>query len=102
MVKFPVHVTRDGYRGANQSRRAKAQSHNETAAALEAHINRQLESQTEPIKSYSYSILAHETRIPREVVARMCFSIDCGHNGFTVIRKDLTYEQALKEIEVGR
>lgn len=98
MVKYPITVGRIGYRGNNPSRRMKIAYQNEIAAKLESAINELLLKQEQPIQSYLYHEISSITGYSVEQVRELCFSIDCGHNGFTAIRHDLSYEEASKEM----
>lgn len=93
MVTHPIRVARDSYHGSNSSRRAKAVEDNRIAETLEKHINQLLENQQQPVQQYRYSQIAAATQVPLETVARICFSIDGGHNGFTAIKAGMTVEQ---------
>lgn len=95
MVKYPIHVKRSSYRGANRLKQEKASEHNRIAQDLEIYINGLLKKQTAAIQSYLYNEIASATDCSEELVRELCFSIDCGHNGFTAIRSDLSYEQAM-------
>jgi uncharacterized protein YerC len=95
MVTYPISVKRNGYRGANPKRRAKAYVENEIASALEQHINKRLLEQTQPVRVYLYHEIARETGYNVETVGRLCFSIDGGHNGFTAIKRGMTLDQAM-------
>lgn len=95
MVKHPIHVKRSNYRGADPKKRAKASALNVTAAKLERHINELLLKQEDPIGQYLYYEIARDTGVPEGTVLDLCFCIDGGGNGFTVIRKDLDLTQAL-------
>jgi hypothetical protein len=55
-----------------------------------------LEQQQEPICSYLYHEIAWETGHDVELVRRLCFAVDCGGNGFTVIRQEMTFQQAVE------
>ncbi|MDO8251412.1 MAG: hypothetical protein Q7T78_17065 [Rhodoferax sp.] len=95
MVKHPVHTKRSSYRGSDPKKRQKAAEENRVSAAIEAHINKLLLEQEDPIYSYMYTIISHETGYSFRQVEEACYQIDCGSNGFTVIRHDLSYDQAL-------
>ncbi|MDZ4817600.1 MAG: hypothetical protein SGJ20_01360 [Planctomycetota bacterium] len=95
MVTYPIHVSRDSYRGSNPKKRAKAQATNQLASSLEAHINKKLQNQSEPIRVYMYQELALETGIAYDAVRKLGFSIDGGSGGFTAYKSGLTQEQAM-------
>lgn len=101
MVTYPIYVQRDGYHGANPNRRQKAIKTNIVAAELERFINEKLKNQKEPIRSYMYQEIVIGTGIDYETVRDLCFSIDCGHNGFTSIRQGLTFDKAMELVHRG-
>jgi hypothetical protein len=96
MVTFPISVKRNTYSGRDPRKRARAIDENRVALELERHINAKLEKQQDPIHAYMYHELAWETGHHIELVRRLCFSIDCGGNGFTVIRHGMTIQQAVE------
>lgn len=71
---------------------------NATAELLEKHINSLLIKQESPIAQYLYYQIASDTGISEETVRDLCYGIDGGWNGFTVIREDLDFEQAMDMI----
>ncbi|GMV24731.1 MAG: hypothetical protein AMXMBFR58_07620 [Phycisphaerae bacterium] len=95
MVKYPVRVKRCNYRGKNQQQLEDAYTRNMIAVRLENHINGLLEQQSAPIQVYTYDEIAHATGYSQDLVRDLCFCIGCGSGGFTAIRKDLTFEQAM-------
>ncbi|MDO8770463.1 MAG: hypothetical protein Q7K57_17520 [Burkholderiaceae bacterium] len=99
MVTHPIHVTRDGYRGSNPSKRAKANEINRIASELEQYINGLLAVQEQPIQMYIYHQIAQATNIPLAIVRKLCMAIDGGSNGFTAIKPGLSYEQAKAAIK---
>lgn len=94
MVTYPITVKRNAYRGRDPRKRAKANEENRIALELERHINKLLENQQLPIQNYMYHEIARDTGHSLETVRRLCFPIDGGHQGFTVIKKGMTLEQA--------
>lgn len=94
MVTFPIRVTRNRYAGSNPRKRAEATETNRIAAELEKYINNQLETQTEPTKTYLYHDIATATGYDVAIVRDLCFAIDCGHNGFTALKVGMSFEQA--------
>lgn len=102
MKTYPIRVPRVSYRGADRRKQAKTAETNRIAAELERHINALIEKQAYPICSYDYYEISSATGYDLETVRRLCFGIDGGHNGFTVIRPGLTMEQALEENSKGR
>lgn len=102
MVTYPIRIVRDGYRGSDSKKRAKAQQRNELASRLEAHINEKLRNQSEPIHVYSYHEIASETGIDLETVRSLGYSVDAGSGGFTAYRLGLTQEQAMNLAAEGK
>jgi hypothetical protein len=88
MVTYPIHIARNGYRGTDPRRRRKADEDNRIAAELERRINERLKAQKAPTEIYTYNEIARETGYPVEVVSRLCYSIDCGGNGFTGVKRE--------------
>jgi hypothetical protein len=101
MVKFPIRIARNGYRGADPKKNRKAYDENQIAADLEKKINDLLLKQADPIHTYLYYDLADITGYTPEIVKKLCFSIDCGSSGFTAWRHDMTYQQAIAELKAG-
>jgi uncharacterized protein YerC len=52
--------------------------------------------QTDPVHVYLYHTIASETGVDEEIVRRLCFAIDGGSGGFTAIRHDMTYDEAME------
>lgn len=101
MVRYPIHVSRVAYRGNDPRKRAQNSRRNAIANQLEQHINALLREQVQPIANYMYHQIASDTGVPLDTVRELCFSIDGGHNGFTVIRQDLTFEEAQRLLHSG-
>jgi hypothetical protein len=93
MVTYPISVARNNYRGSDPKKRAKRDRDNQVATLLEQKINEMLLAQDSPVRVYLYHEIARATHVDIEVVQRLCFSIDCGSNGFTAIKPDMTLEQ---------
>lgn len=102
MVQHPIHVTRDGYRGNDPRKKRKAADKNRIALELERCINDKLLEQKEPVHSYMYYEIASATGVDVDLVRDLCFAIDGGSNGFTAIRHDLTYQQAMDACITGK
>lgn len=102
MVTYPISVRRDSYRGSNANRRLKANERNRIAAILESVINEMLKAQKRPVRTYSYMGISQKAGIDIETVRDLCFSVDCGSNGFTAIRQGLTLDEALDLAQQGR
>lgn len=95
VVTYPITVQRSSYRGSDPRKRQKAARENQIASELERAINELLLKQANPIQVYTYGEIARQTGHSVECVREVCFSIDCGQNGFTAIRYGMTYEEAM-------
>lgn len=95
MITYPIRVRRNGYRGSDARKKAKATEENRAAALLEDYANNLLLSQKEPVCVYLWAELADGTGLPYAVVAKLGASIDGGSSGFTAWRHDMTHEAAL-------
>lgn len=84
MVTYPVRVPRDGYWGKDGRRRQKAARHNQVAEELEKYINEKIAADPSAQQTYYYHLIALDLNLPLDEVERILFSLDCGHNGFTV------------------
>ncbi len=82
MVSYPIRVERKSYRGSDPKKQRKVAERNRIAAELEKYINSQIVKDGGGV--YLYGFIAHETGYDEKLVREICFSIDCGHNGFTV------------------
>jgi hypothetical protein len=88
MVTYPIKVARK-HGGSDARKRAKVVEQNRIAVELEKYINAKVQAQQGPSCIYLYALIAHDTGYDVETVRDLCFSIDCGHNGFTVTKPDL-------------
>jgi hypothetical protein len=86
MVSLPIHVQRKNYGGRDSKKRAKIAEQNRVAGELEKYINGQIEEMESGTHTFLYGYIAHDTEYDEEMVRKLCFSIDCGHNGFTVTK----------------
>ena len=82
MVSYPIYVKRSGYSGRDPKKLQKAIEYNRVATMLEEHINAQIKSGKTGV--FLYSTIAREVGLSIECVREILFSVDCGHNGFTV------------------
>ncbi len=85
MKTYPVHVPRDLYGGRDDARRRKQASFNDAAQAIEHYLNRAMEA--EPAgnaREFLTADIARALHLDGELVDRIVFSIDCGHNGVTI------------------
>lgn len=101
MVTYPISVRGSSYRGADPKKRAKAAQENRIASDLTRVINEMLLRQERPIEVYGWCEIAQASGYSMETVAKFGFSIDCGSNGFTAWRHDLTYQQAMDAHTAG-
>ena len=94
MRQYPVSVPRDHYGGSNASKRRKVQDYNRVAAMIEAHLNNEVAKWE---GDRAGSILNHQVAAAigedSELVRRIMFRIDGGHNGVTIWKGD--YERAV-------
>lgn len=95
MVTYPIHIRREGYRGADPKKREKAATLNRIAVELETYINERLEAQTRPIQQYLYQEISEATGHSLENIRTLCLSIDGGHNGFTAFKSGMSLQQAM-------
>lgn len=91
MVTYPIHVNRSSYQGNDPKKVAQRITYNRDAKVLEDHINEQIKNGK--TGTFLYSTIAHELEMSRDRVQEILFSVDCGHNGFTV--KDISDERYL-------
>ena len=99
MVTYPIKVRRERYSGGDRKKMAKVADANRQATALENGVNELLLKQTAPIQTYLWDEIVSYTKLSKDVVKNLGYSIDCGSNGFTAWRHDLTYEQAIESIK---
>jgi hypothetical protein len=83
---FPVHVKRDHYTGANQRRREKQRRYNKVASICERYLNDRIAADPANCQTYLYPYIADDLGLDVEEVSRVLFSVDCGHNGLTVLK----------------
>jgi hypothetical protein len=84
MVTYPIFVERKTYRGRDARKCANVAQYNRDAAMLEEHINEQIRGGKFGV--FYYAKIASEVRLPERRVRDILFSVDCGHNGFTVVK----------------
>jgi hypothetical protein len=101
MVTHPISVARSYYRGNDPKKRAKRDRENTVAALLESKINEMLLAQDSPVRAYVYHEIALATGVDIELVRKLCYSIDCGSNGFTAIKPGMTLEQLDRDRNKG-
>lgn len=81
-VEYPINVGRDNYSGSDQKKIEKRVEYNSIALKLEHYINKQIEQGKRG--RFLYSDIARETGVDINLVRSILFSVDCGHNGFTI------------------
>lgn len=97
MKAYPISTTRDYYRGKDPRKREKASEFNRVAARVETYINDDLKDKpTDEVYQYLSHSIARELREDSELVHRVVFSIDCGHNGATIFKGD--YDKAISKL----
>jgi hypothetical protein len=74
------------YRGLNPRRVEKRTAHNELATQLEDYINGEFQACGRDHETFIYGYVANALGIPVEDVRRLLFSLEGGHNGFSVWR----------------
>jgi hypothetical protein len=82
MATYPISIPRKSYQGSDPKKQRRVNEQNRIAAELEKYINAQIKDHGGG--SYLYSSISYETGYDIETVRKLCFAIDCGHNGFTV------------------
>jgi hypothetical protein len=100
MVRYPISVPRDGYRGNAPRRKRKQQRRNEVAKEYEEYLNRKIAETPDETQMFSYASIARELNLFLEDVRDVLFAVDCGHNGLTV-QKTAQAVPALRR-EVGQ
>ena len=86
MTGFPVHVNRDHYTGTNSGRREKQRRYTEVAAICERYLNHRIVADPANRQTYLYPYIADDLDLDVEEARRVLFSVDCGHNGLTVLK----------------
>lgn len=97
MVQYPVRTQRYPYSGKDPNRATAMRKKEGISILIEEFLNQQLLLQEAPLQIYLYSMIAKQTRFPRQLVYDCCNYIDARGDGFTAIRHGLTLEQALEE-----
>jgi hypothetical protein len=96
MVKYPIRVAHDYYRGRDLRRVRKATEFNRVAARVETHINSAVADwPDDTFDSLSSGMIALDLGEDDKLVHEIVFSIDCGHNGVTILKGD--YERAMEK-----
>ena len=94
MRQYPVRVGYDRYSGQDRRKREKALEFNRVAEKVEQYIN-DLVAKWDDVSMGS--IMSHQVaaaiREDNDLVHRIIFSIDAGHNGVTIYKGD--YERAM-------
>ena len=84
MVIYPIRVKRKQYRGMNPREQEKTRNYNELAKVLEGYINEKIKEDESEVQQYIYGNIASDLNLEIAEVREILFSVDCGHNGFTV------------------
>ena len=97
MKAYPVRIAPDSYRGRDERKVAKRSEYNRVAARVEKHINDKLrDAPDNSIHQFLSAYIAINLREDSDLVHRIVFSIDCGHNGATIFKGD--YALAMKAV----
>ena len=92
MVRYPVHVPRVSYRGSNPTRRQAVNEKNRIAELIEDHLNELILKQKHPTQIYLYGYIAIDLGIDEKIVRELCYGIDGGSGGLTVMKPEMTFE----------
>lgn len=85
MKTYPVRVPRNLYSGRDDARRRKQASFNDAAQAIEQYLNRAMEAEPAgTMREFLTADIARALHLDDELVDRIIFGIDCGHNGVTI------------------
>lgn len=94
MVRYPIAAPFNAYRGKSITKLMEAQEYNRIAVRVAEYINKNIEDQpNDTTHVFMSASIAHALGESSEVVHKIVFSIDCGHNGVTVYKGD--HERAL-------
>ncbi|MFW7343546.1 hypothetical protein V0R37_18635 [Pollutimonas sp. H1-120] len=89
MVRFPIHVPRDIYRGRDAAKLRKLKRQHQIAQDLEEAINKVVAKQENRYGVYDWAEFARMTGYSISEIAAVGYRIDGGSNGFTVCRPEL-------------
>ena len=81
MVELPIYVERHPYRGRDPNKLRNKAEYDRDACLLESYIN---EKAQEGKSRFLYSDIAVDVGMTVGRVSEILFSVDCGHNGFTI------------------
>lgn len=99
MKTYPISTDRDHYRGSNPSKQRKAAEYNRIAARVEKYLNDDLSKKPEDaVYQYLSFHVARELGEDADIVQRVIFGIDCGHNGVTIVKGD--FERAMSRTDI--
>ena len=88
MKTYPISVSWDPYRGRDERKLRKRAEYNRVANRVETYLNAKLAAEPEGIYQYLSHSIARDLREDYDLVQRVVFSIDCGHNGVTIVKGD--------------
>ncbi len=86
MAVYPVSLK---YKDIMRKRPSVAQIEQHWCERIEAWINEQGLKQTTRGQIITYGQIANALSISRDDVERICFQLDAGGNGFTLVRQDI-------------
>ena len=82
MATYPISLNAKPYRGKNPKLMNEFRRELESAARIEDHINTVMEKLESHV--FTYSQISIETGVNRDIVRKLLFALDGGHNGITV------------------
>jgi hypothetical protein len=86
MVRYPIRVPRESYRGSKQNLQRKNYERNMLIKSIENHINKKLSEMQDGIHVMLSYDVAFDMGLDPETVTEILYGVDCGSNGFTVIK----------------
>lgn len=90
MVRYPIRVPRKHYGGSKPNLRQKNYDENRLIQEIEAHINKVLSEKEDGIHVVFSHNIAFDMGLNPERVRKILYGVDCGSNGFTVIKGDVS------------
>ena len=87
MKSYPIDIGFHPYGGRDPPKVAKQQEYNRLARRIETWLNDQLAVRPDGVYGFLNHEIARALGEDRDAVADVVFSIDCGHNGVTLIKR---------------
>jgi tetrahydromethanopterin S-methyltransferase subunit G len=88
MKTYPISVSWDTYGGRDERKLRNRAEYNRVAKRVETYLNAKLAAEPEGIHQYLSHSIARDLGEDYNLVQRIVFSIDCGHNGVTIVKGD--------------